>query len=57
MMARWLRKVFAPRAYVLQGVSAEQMRKRFAREVRIQRELPDRFVIPVPASDLEADPR
>ena len=32
------RKVFAPKAEITQGVSVEKMRKRFAREVRVQAE-------------------
>jgi hypothetical protein len=50
------RKVFAPRPEVLRNVTIDQLRKRFAREVRIQRALPDNFVMPVLDADLEADP-
>jgi hypothetical protein len=50
------RKVFSPSAEVIQGSSIEKMRKRFAREVRIQAELPKSFFIPILDSNLDADP-
>jgi eukaryotic-like serine/threonine-protein kinase len=50
------RKVFAPTESALVGVTAEQLRKRFTREVKIQSEIPNRFFLPVLDADLEADP-
>src|ERR1700733_7792763 len=50
------RKVFAPSAEITQGASADKLRRRFAREVRIQAELPVALFIPVLHKDLDADP-
>jgi eukaryotic-like serine/threonine-protein kinase len=50
------RKVFSPSAVVLQDGTTEKMRKRFAREVRIQAELPKLRFIPILQWDLDADP-
>lgn len=50
------RKVCQPHARLLTNVSLEQLHKRFAREVRIQRAMQASYVIPVIAADLEADP-
>jgi hypothetical protein len=50
------RKVCQPHASLLTNVTLEQLRKRFAREVRIQREINGNYVIPVIGADLDADP-
>lgn len=50
------RKTFAPRDDLTVGVDLTKLRKRFAREVRVQSALPDTLFIPVLRSDLNADP-
>jgi hypothetical protein len=50
------RKVLQPSDTILRGVNLPDLRKRFAREVRVQRALPDQFVVPILFADLDADP-
>jgi len=50
------RKICDPHASLLTNVSLQQLRKRFAREVKIQQALHGSYVIPVIGADLQADP-
>src|SRR5690606_20972344 len=47
------RKVFDPTPEILSGASAEELRARFAREVKVQRSLPESWCMPVLDADLD----
>jgi eukaryotic-like serine/threonine-protein kinase len=48
------RKVFDPTPDILAGASVDELRARFAREVKVQRSLPDAWCMPVLDADLDA---
>jgi hypothetical protein len=50
------RKVFEPNPVAVQAAQLPGLRKRFAREVKVQSQLPSHLVVPVIASDLNANP-
>src|ERR1700693_2284589 len=53
---QYARKVYAPNPATIVGADDAKLRKRFAREVRVQRALPTTMFMPILDADLTADP-
>jgi hypothetical protein len=50
------RKVFEPNPVMVQAAQLPDLRKRFAREVKVQGQLPSHLAVPVMAADLKCEP-
>src|ERR1700693_330258 len=53
---KYARKVYAPDSTAVVGADDAKLRKRFAREVRVQGALPTTMFMPIVEADLTADP-